>query len=53
MYMSHLRVVEDGHTFFQASGLWGEAQLIVLRLKFFLFLSNDKEALWPGISSRG
>lgn len=50
VHMSYLRVVEDGHTFIQASGLWGEAWLIGLGLELFLFLPHNKEALWLGIS---
>lgn len=51
--MSYLRVVEDGHTFVQASGLWGEAQMIALGLELFLFLPHNKKALWLGICGRG
>lgn len=51
--VSHLRVVEDGHAFVQASGILGDARLIILGLQLFFSLPHNKEALWLGISGRG
>lgn len=51
--MSYIRVVEDGHTFVQASGCQGDAQLIGLGPEIFLFPPHDKEAFLLGISGWG
>lgn len=44
--MTDLRVVEDGHTVVQVSGLLGERVLRALGLGFFFFFPHYKEAPW-------